>query len=159
VEALLEPEFMTSSWSESAPVSARWAVTERESGEHMSSRYGASVEFADYREYQPGDDPRSYRLDASRPARPLVREAVSWRGESTPRVADRCQYLYAFWSSHKARLRHPPGCRVWAMSPYTEGHWVRAAFFGQPVLIDSCLTLFAVKQGRDQALPVLGSGS
>lgn len=40
-------------------LSSHHAVTEREGGDAPSHRHGASVEFADYRDYQPGDDYRS----------------------------------------------------------------------------------------------------
>ena len=44
---------------------ARWIVDGFMSGLHRSPRKGFSVEFAEYRPYQPGDDPRyiDYLLD------------------------------------------------------------------------------------------------
>src|ERR1700755_129145 len=39
-------------------ITARWVVDGFMSGLHRSPRKGFSVEFAEYRAYQPGDDPR-----------------------------------------------------------------------------------------------------
>lgn len=56
-EFLLDSRFLRQ--LERLRLSPRGALTEREMGDEPSRRHGASVEFADYREYQPGDDYRN----------------------------------------------------------------------------------------------------
>ncbi len=48
-------------------LAGRRRVAGRFAGEHPSRRYGSSLDFADYREYAPGDDPR--RVDRHAHAR------------------------------------------------------------------------------------------
>ena len=70
---------------------ARWVVDGFMSGLHRSPRKGFSVEFAEYRPYQPGDDPRyiDWKI-AARSDRWVVRqyeeETASSRSQSPVRL-------------------------------------------------------------------------
>lgn len=57
--ALLDPKFLGR--LEQLQLGTRRPLAGRLSGEHRSKRYGTSLDFADYREYHPGDDYR--RID------------------------------------------------------------------------------------------------
>jgi uncharacterized protein (DUF58 family) len=57
--SLLEPAFLAR--LEQLQLSTRRRLAGQFTGEHRSSRYGTSLDFADYREYHPGDDFR--RID------------------------------------------------------------------------------------------------
>lgn len=57
--SLLSPSFMAR--LASLQVNSRYRLVGRFGGEHTSSRYGSTVDFADFREYHPGDDFR--RID------------------------------------------------------------------------------------------------
>ncbi len=110
-------------------LSPRWDVTERESGEHMSSRYGASVEFADYREYHPGDDPRS--IDWTLLARHDRWYVKLFRGEENLRLELHVDASTSMTFGHPTKLDY--AVRLAAALGYValhQGHWVRAAFFG-----------------------------
>lgn len=124
---LLDPEFLLQ--LEKARFSPRWAVTEREIGEHASSRHGASVEFADYREYQPGDDFRT--IDWTLLAR-LDRWYVKlFRGEENLRVEMLIDASTSMHFGHPTKLAY--AIRLAAALGYIalhRGHGVRAAFFG-----------------------------
>ncbi len=63
--ALLEPAFLES--LERLALATRTRLLGFFAGEHRSRRFGSSVDFADYREYRPGDDFR--RIDVSLSAR------------------------------------------------------------------------------------------
>ena len=64
-EALLDPALLGR--LERVQLATRRRLAGRFSGEHRSPRYGSSLDFADYREYHPGDDFR--RIDYSLYAR------------------------------------------------------------------------------------------
>ena len=74
----------------SLQIRARVAVEGFIKGIHRSPYHGFSVEFSEYREYTPGDDPALSRLAALRPDRPLLRQAV--RGRDQPSLLSRARY-------------------------------------------------------------------
>ena len=57
--SLLSPSFLGR--LEQLQLATRRALAGHLAGEHRSTRYGSSLDFADYREYHPGDDYR--RID------------------------------------------------------------------------------------------------
>ena len=75
---------------------ARVAVEGFIKGIHRSPYHGFSVEFSEYREYSPGDDPRYPRLAALRPLRPLLRQAV--RGRDEPPLLPRASTRAGRWA-------------------------------------------------------------
>jgi len=74
---LLDPA--TLSRLERLQLSTRRALTSTLSGEHRSRRHGTSLDFADYREYHPGDDYR--RIDYNLLARLDVLALKLFEGE------------------------------------------------------------------------------
>jgi uncharacterized protein (DUF58 family) len=123
----LDPEFLRQ--LERVRFSPRWAITEREIGEHPSSRHGVSVEFADYREYQPGDDFRA--IDWTLLAR-LDRLYVKlFRGEENLRLELQIDASTSMHFGHPTKLAY--AIRLAAALGYVglhRSHRVRAVFFG-----------------------------
>ena len=74
---------------------ARLVVEGYLSGMHKSPYHGFSVEFAQHREYVPGDDLEAPRLEGLQPHRPLLSQAVRGRDEPGLLAAGRCQRVDA----------------------------------------------------------------
>ena len=124
----LDPEFMIR--LERLRLSPRWDITQSESGELMSRRHVACVEFADYREYRPCDDPRS--IDWALLARHDRWYVKRLRGEENLRLELYIDASTSMHFSHPTKLAY--AVRLAAALGYValhQGHWVRAAFFGQ----------------------------
>lgn len=67
-------------------LSTRRRVTGKYAGGHRSKRHGSSLEFADYREYVPGDDPRRVDLPAYRRLGKLLVKLTEAEDEAPVRV-------------------------------------------------------------------------
>ena len=80
--ALIDPQTLMR--IKSLQVRARVAVEGFIKGIHRSPYHGFSVEFSEYREYSPGDDPRYLDWRPLRAVRPLLRETVSGRRDQPP---------------------------------------------------------------------------
>ena len=80
-------------------------------GIHRSPYHGFSVEFSEYRQYTPGDDPRYLDWRALRPHRPLLHQAVRGRDEPALLPARRSEPLdgLRLAAVHQDRLRPHAG--------------------------------------------------
>ena len=85
---------------------ARWIVDGFLSGLHRSPRKGFSVEFADFRPYQPGDDLRYVDWKIAARVRPLGREAVRGGDEPPRHDRPRRQPLDGLAGGRRRRPRH-----------------------------------------------------
>jgi uncharacterized protein (DUF58 family) len=85
-------------------LASRRRVQGRFAGAHASRRYGSSLDFADYREYVPGDDPRWVDPNAyARLGRLLVR-LFEAEDEAALRVVVDCSASMAFGNKlHRGR--------------------------------------------------------
>ena len=86
-------------------ITARWVVDGFMSGLHRSPRKGFSVEFAEYRPYQPGDDPRyiDWKI-AARSDRWVVRQYEEETNLRASVVLDVSKSMA--WSGMQLRMLH-----------------------------------------------------
>lgn len=114
----------------------RWPVARRlgvhPGGDERSRARGPGVEYADVREYQPGDDPRSIDWNlTARSDRPFVRESIPDRGADVWLLVDTSRSLD--WGTARC-LKRDAALQVTAAAAYLlvrHGNRVGALLFNQ----------------------------
>ena len=103
--ALLEPSVLEA--LERLALATRSRLLGFFSGEHRSRRFGSSVDFADYREYRPGDDFR--RIDIALYARldRLFLKLFEAEEDLPVRIILDCSASMGFGAAPKMRLAAP----------------------------------------------------
>ena len=92
------------------------------SGLHRSPLHGLSVEFADYREYVPGDDLEAPRLAGLRPQQPLLHQALRRGNEFLRDRAGRCVGIDALRPLRRTRRRRFHEVRLFRHARRFIGH-------------------------------------